>query len=196
LSHEFAPRFISHGSAYPARKCFDQHFSCALNAPVEMETFETSLFSNSDDKGNRDDDMERDLDSLVALYVAGLCSKGYGLRQIIEAQAGAGAPVETIVISGGAGQHPLTRQLLADACGIPVATPVAEEPAMLGSAMLGSVAAGVASSVTEAMQTVSTARETLAPATAMPGIHNSRFAAYKTLQQDARLMRDCLSAQA
>lgn len=135
--------------------------------------------------------MERDLDSLVALYVAGLCGIGYGLRQIIEAQAEAGAPVETIVISGGAGQHPLTRQLLADACGSPVVTPVAEEPVMLGSAMLGSVAAGVASSVTEAMQIMSAAKETLAPATAMLGIHNSRFAAYKTLQQDARRVRDC-----
>ena len=50
--------------------------------------------------------MERDLDSLVALYVAGLCGIGYGLRQIIETQARNGAPIERIVISGGAGRHP------------------------------------------------------------------------------------------
>ncbi len=35
--------------------------------------------------------MEDDDDSLVALYVAGLCGLGYGLRQIIEAQAQSGA---------------------------------------------------------------------------------------------------------
>ena len=37
--------------------------------------------------------MESDLDSLVVLYVAGLCGIGYGLRQIIDAQAAAGAPI-------------------------------------------------------------------------------------------------------
>jgi ribulose kinase len=34
--------------------------------------------------------MERDLDNLLALYVAGLCGIGYGLRQIIDAQRPAG----------------------------------------------------------------------------------------------------------
>ena len=38
---------------------------------------------------------------LMALYVAGLCGLGYGLRQIIETQASNGAPVEAIAISGG-----------------------------------------------------------------------------------------------
>ncbi len=135
--------------------------------------------------------MERDLDSLVALYVAGLCGIGYGLRQIIEAQADAGAPVETIVISGGAGQHPLTRQLLADACGISVVTPVAEEPVILGSAMLGAVAAGVVSSVMDAMQRMSAAKQTVVPEPAMRELHNNRFAAYKKLQGDGRTLRDC-----
>jgi len=47
--------------------------------------------------------MERDLDSLVALYIAGLCGIGYGLRQIIQAQTKAGATVQRIVLRGGAG---------------------------------------------------------------------------------------------
>ena len=34
--------------------------------------------------------------------------------------AAAGAPVEAIAISGGAGRHPLIRQMLADAVGLPV----------------------------------------------------------------------------
>ncbi|VEA70432.1 Glycerol kinase [Serratia rubidaea] len=61
-------------------------------------------------------DMDRDLDSLVALYIAGVCSLGYGLRQIIDAQRDNGIETRDIVISGGAGQHPLVRQLIADAC--------------------------------------------------------------------------------
>jgi ribulose kinase len=36
-----------------------------------------------------------------------------GLRQIVDAQRACGINSENIVISGGAGQHPLVRQLLA-----------------------------------------------------------------------------------
>lgn len=64
--------------------------------------------------------MDRDFDSLVALYIAGLCGIGYGLRQIIETQAASGAFIERVVISGGAGESDLVRQVLADACGKPV----------------------------------------------------------------------------
>ncbi|MGO4842501.1 FGGY-family carbohydrate kinase, partial [Rhizobiaceae sp. 2RAB30] len=69
--------------------------------------------------------MERDIDSLVSLYVAGICGIGYGLRQIIDTQAEAGAVVDNVVISGGAGQHDFVRQLLADSSGKPVIAPQA-----------------------------------------------------------------------
>ncbi|EEY5920356.1 ribulokinase, partial [Escherichia coli] len=78
--------------------------------------------------------MERDLDNLLALYIAGLCGIGYGLRQILDAQTAQGVVSKNIVISGGAGQHPLVRQILADTCGIPVITTQCCEPVLLGSA--------------------------------------------------------------
>lgn len=86
--------------------------------------------------------MERDVESLVSLYIAGLCGIGYGLRQIIDTQVEAGVSVENIVISGGAGQHDFVRQMLADATGKPVTATRAEEPVLLGAAILGAVAAG------------------------------------------------------
>ena len=73
--------------------------------------------------------MERDLDSLVSLYVAGILGLGYGLRQIIEAGRAQGAVIDTIALSGGAGRHPLVRQLLADCTGMPVAISRQAEPA-------------------------------------------------------------------
>ncbi len=76
--------------------------------------------------------MARDLDSLVSLYIAGLCGIGYGLRQIIAAQHKEGAHVERIIISGGAGRSGLVRQLLADATGIELTAPGTEEPVLLG----------------------------------------------------------------
>ncbi|MCK1713989.1 hypothetical protein IVA83_35020 [Bradyrhizobium sp. 143] len=51
-----------------------------------------------------------------------------------------GARGDTIIVSGGAGQSELARQLLADTIGQLVATTISREPVLLGSAMLGAVA--------------------------------------------------------
>ncbi|HLP71146.1 MAG TPA: FGGY-family carbohydrate kinase [Rhizobium sp.] len=134
--------------------------------------------------------MERDLDNLIALYVAGLCGIGYGLRQIIETQARAGAHVERVVISGGAGQSELVRQLLADACGKPVVAPRAEEPVLLGSAILGAVASGAFIDMTAAMQALSGVSGTYEPAVStVAETHERRFRAFEQLQACARAIR-------
>ncbi|EKF57408.1 L-ribulokinase [Agrobacterium albertimagni AOL15] len=133
--------------------------------------------------------MERDLDSLVALYIAGLCGIGYGLRQIIETQATHGAGVKRIVISGGAGSSPLVRHLLADACGLDVVAPAAEEPVLLGSAILGSVACGAFSDVKGAMQALSTAACVHEPCQGeLNALHQRRFEAFLKLQDVARAL--------
>ena len=134
--------------------------------------------------------MEQDLDSLVALYVAGLCGIGYGLRQIIEAQAAAGAPIERVVISGGAGRLDLVRQLLADATGKPVLATQAEEPVLLGAAMLGGVAGRLFDNLQSAMASMSEISRTYEPdAGAIAALHDARFRAFKQLQSLAREIR-------
>jgi D-ribulokinase len=134
--------------------------------------------------------MENDLDSLVALYIAGICSIGYGLRQIIEAQTLAGAPIERVVISGGAGRLDLVRQLLADATGKPVLATQAEEPVLLGAAMLGGVAGGLFDDVRTAMTRMSHISKTYEPdAGDIAALHEARFRAFKQLQSVAREIR-------
>src|SRR3984957_2781791 len=131
--------------------------------------------------------MEDDLDSLVALYIAGICSIGYGLRQIIETQATAGAPIERVVISGGAGRLDLVRQLLADATGKPVLATQAEEPVLLGAAMLGGVAGGRFDDVRSAMASMSQISKTYEPDRGdIAVLHEARFRAFKQLQSVAR----------
>lgn len=131
--------------------------------------------------------MERDLESLVALYVAGLCGIAYGLRQIINAQAAAGASIDRIVISGGAGRSDLTRQLLADATGVEIAAPATEEPVLLGSAILGSVAAGIHQDIHAAMAEMSSFASRYEPqGGAVRGLHDARFKIFEQLQQIAR----------
>ncbi|RYC15751.1 FGGY-family carbohydrate kinase [Ciceribacter ferrooxidans] len=134
--------------------------------------------------------MERNFDNLVELYVAGLCGIGYGLRQIIETQAQAGAHVGRVVISGGAGQSDLVRQLLADACGKPVVAPRAEEPVLLGSAILGAVASGAFGDMTAAMQALCGISGTYEPASGrVAERHEKRFRAFEQLQTCARAIR-------
>ncbi|MBX3596669.1 MAG: FGGY-family carbohydrate kinase [Rhizobiaceae bacterium] len=136
-------------------------------------------------------DMERGMESLLALYIAGLCGIGYGLRQIIDTQASFGARIERIVISGGAGQHDLIRQLLADATGIPVASPEAEEPVLLGSAILGAVAAAEFADVRQAMSELNRTAQTYQPATGkVAELHNRRYKAFQSFQQSARDFRE------
>jgi D-ribulokinase len=131
--------------------------------------------------------MERDLENLVALYVAGLCGIAYGLRQIINAQAKAGAKVDRIVISGGAGRSDLIRQLLADATGVEIAAPAAEEPVLLGSAILGSVAAGVHEDIHAAMAEMSSFASRYEPqGGAVRDLHDARFEIFEQLQSVAR----------
>lgn len=134
--------------------------------------------------------MEEDLASLVQLYVAGLCGIGYGLRQIIETQAAHGAPIRRVMISGGAGQHDLVRQVLADSTGVTVVATEAEEPVLLGSAILAAVAGGAHHSIPQAMAAMSRPKQSFAPGTgSISARHAARYQAFQALQTAARLLR-------
>ncbi|ARO30834.1 FGGY family carbohydrate kinase protein [Rhizobium sp. NXC14] len=134
--------------------------------------------------------MERDVDNMVALYIAGLCGIGYGLRQIIDTQAEAGVTVDNIVISGGAGQHDLVRQVLADASGKPVVATKAEEPVLLGAAILGAVAGRQFADVGEAMSDLTKVEKRFQPSEGeISDLHRRRYEAFKELQTLARKLR-------
>ena len=97
------------------------------------------------------------------------------------------APVETIAISGGAGRHPLIRQLLADAAGLPLLSTRSEEPVLLGSAILGAMAAGEFATMDEAMAQMSSIERTYEPASgALRDWHERRYRLYGKFQEVAR----------
>lgn len=133
--------------------------------------------------------METDIDNLVGLYVAGVCGLGYGARQIVRAQREKQIPTDTIVVSGGAGQSPLVRQLLADTTGLTVAASTSPEPVLLGSAILGAVAAGRHADAAEAMAAMSELGEIYLPGAELMAWHDQRFQAFEALQGVARSIR-------
>ena len=133
-------------------------------------------------------DMDSSFQNLLQFYVAGVCGIGYGLRQILEVQDKAGAPVDNIVISGGAGQHPLIRQLLADACWKPILSTRAAEPVLLGSAILGAVAGGVFATLPEGMAALSSVDLRYLPDAKVYEQHEKRYRSFTVLQQTAKTL--------
>ena len=135
-------------------------------------------------------DMDVSVQSLIRLYVAGVCGLGYGLRQIIDAQRAKGVDVDTIVISGGAGQSDLVRQLLADTTGVRVAAPKSGEPVLLGSAMLAAVASGHYPTLGDAMASMSAMGAIFEPGAAgLQEWHTRRYTAFQLLQETGRRLR-------
>ncbi|WP_417750338.1 FGGY-family carbohydrate kinase [Roseicyclus amphidinii] len=130
--------------------------------------------------------MEDSIDSLVDLYLAGLLGLAYGLRQIIEAQTSSGAAINSIIISGGAGRSDLVRQALADATGVAVEAPETEEPVLLGSAILGAMAAGLFPDAVAAMSEMSRCRDRYIPDFESAGWHDRRYAIHNALHALAR----------
>ncbi len=127
---------------------------------------------------------DTDTASLARLYLAGLGGLAYGARQIVDALDAHGAKIETIVISGGAGQSDLVRRLLADATGRAIAIPEAAEPVLLGAAMLGAVAAGAFPDTLAAIGRMSRLSAVFRPAPgAAARIHAAKYAIFLDLQR-------------
>ncbi|WP_022706229.1 FGGY-family carbohydrate kinase [Paracoccus zeaxanthinifaciens] len=126
--------------------------------------------------------LQTGLDSLVALYVAGLCGLAYGLRQIIEAQTRSGLESIVISVSGGAGTHPFSAQILADATGRTVEVTQSPEPVLLGSAMLAAHAAQAVPDLQTAMRMMSSVAHSFQPDAQAAAIHDTRFDAFERLQ--------------
>lgn len=134
--------------------------------------------------------LAKDLDDLVATYVAAILGVGYGLRQIMEVQAKHGVHPKSIVISGGAGESDTIKQLLADASGYPVVSTASPEPVLLGAAMLGAVAGNAHATLTRAMAEMSSVRARFIPAEgAIKKFHQARYAAFEALQEADRHVR-------
>lgn len=128
-------------------------------------------------------DLDDSIDSLVSLYLAGLCGLGYGARQIVNAQAAKGITTDTIVVSGGATRSALVRQMLADTTGLTVAASASPEPVLLGSAMLGATAAGAFPDLEQAMHAMSALGDIHQPDPATRDWHEARFKSFELLQQ-------------
>lgn len=138
--------------------------------------------------------LERDNASLVKLYVAGLCGLSCGARQVMEALAARGLKISTLIISGGAAQSRLVRQILADVTGLDVAIAATAEPVLLGAAMLGAVAAGDFRLLEDAMRSMSRLGAVATPAAGdIRAFHDAKYQVYRLLQSAERQARTAMA---
>ncbi len=139
--------------------------------------------------------LERDIGSLVKLYVAGLCGLSCGARQVMEALTACGLKISTLIISGGAAQSRLVRQILADATGREVAVAATAEPVLLGAAMLGAVAGGDFRILEDAMRSMSRLGAVATPATGdIRAFHDAKYQVYRLLKSAERQARSAMAA--
>ncbi|WP_417604822.1 FGGY-family carbohydrate kinase [Primorskyibacter flagellatus] len=134
--------------------------------------------------------MATDFEDMLATYVAGVLGVGYGLRQIIEAQRAHNVAPRALVISGGAGESDMMKQLMADAGGLPILSTTCSAPVLLGAAMLGAVASGHHATLQDCMDSMSHIGARFDPAGGhIAAQHELRFAAYQSLQEVERDLR-------
>ncbi len=124
-------------------------------------------------------------DYVVRLYLATLQALAYGTRHIVEAMGDAGLKITALVLSGGLAKNPQFLRELADACQIEVLVPDVSEPVLLGSAMLGAVAAGAYATGTDAMQALAPEVHCQAPRGGeIAAYHERKYQVFRRMQTD------------
>jgi FGGY-family pentulose kinase len=125
-----------------------------------------------------------DLASLAMLYMATVQAIAHGTRHIIEAMNERGYRIDTLIACGGDTKNPLFVREHADATSCQIALPAEPEAVLLGSAMLGAVAAGRHASVATAMEAMSHADIVVTPRPEARGYHERKHAVFRRMHRD------------
>lgn len=110
----------------------------------------------------------------------------YSQRDCLEIIEGMGVPVESVRASGGGGQSPFWRQVLADVFGKRVAALETQEGSAYGAALLAMVGTGAYSSVPEVCRAVIREVDAVAPRSHEMQIYARGYEVYKALYPSLR----------
>ena len=140
--------------------------------------------------------LESGPDDLALDYLAAVQALAYGTRQILERMAAQGARFDTLVLSGGLAKSPRYQREHADATGCTILVPDQPEPVLLGSAMLGAMAAGTFASLPEAMAAMSGGGTTIEPRRGeIAAFHDRKFQVFERMQADHAAYRSIMSQE-
>lgn len=109
--------------------------------------------------------LSRTPEDMALYYLATIQAIALGTRHIIDTMNQTGYSIDTIMASGGGTKNPIFVQEHANATGCTMLLAEESESMLLGSAMMGTVAAGVYDSLPEAMNAMSRIGKTVTPQT-------------------------------
>ncbi len=178
----------------------------ALAGSGPMDTLTAGLHVDPDFHGNRSPhadpslrgtisglSLEQGADELALLYLATVQAIAYGTRHVIEKLNEAGYAIRTLVACGGGTKNPVFLQQHANATGCTIILPQEPEAVLLGSAILGSVAAGAYPSVPDAMTAMSGVAESVVPVTDLVDYHRRKYAVFHRLHDDQLVYRSLMN---
>ncbi len=132
------------------------------------------------------------LEDLACLYLATIQAIAYGTRHIIESMNEAGYQIDTLVCCGGGTKNPIFLQQHADITGCRLILPDEPEAVILGSAMLGAVAAGVHATLESAMATMSKPGRMIQPSSSAASYHLRKYQVFHELYASQIRMKELM----
>jgi FGGY-family pentulose kinase len=130
-------------------------------------------------------------DDLALLYLATIQAVAHGTRHIVDTLNKKGSAITTLFVCGGGTKNPVFLREHADITGCELVLPKEPEAVLLGSAVLGSVAAGAHAGVVAAMAAMNAAGRTIKPAKGKVAVfHAAKHRVFLQMHRDhVRLRR-------
>jgi FGGY-family pentulose kinase len=125
------------------------------------------------------------VDALALLYLATIQAIAHGTRHILEEMNKAGYRIRTLIACGGDTKNTVFVREHADITGCRIALPREPEAVLLGSAMMGAVAAGDHPSLVTAMGAMSAAHQVVEPAGGdVARYHDRKYLVFHRMYED------------
>ena len=125
------------------------------------------------------------IEDLALLYLAAIQAVAHGTRHILDVMTESGYKIEIVLTTGGGSKNPIFLREHADITGRKIVLPKEPEAVLLGSAMLGAVAAGDCATVTEAMTRMSAADKIIEPCQgAAARFHDAKHKVFLRMYED------------
>jgi ribulose kinase len=141
--------------------------------------------------------LDDSVDALALLYLATVQALAHGTRHVLDALRAQGYGTTMLLACGGDTKNPLFLREHADVTGCRIVLPAEPEAVLLGSSMLGAVAAGDVASVVDAMGAMSRAGSVIEPtAGAVRAFHDDKHEVFQRMHQDQMAYRDIMSRRA
>ncbi len=133
------------------------------------------------------------VEDLARVYLATIQAIAYGTKHIIDAMNASGYDINTLVCCGGGTKNSVFMQQHANATGCRLLIPQEPESVLLGSAMLGAVAAGAYEDLQTAMVAMSRPGTVIQPQADFCEFHSAKYKIFHRLYEDqqtyAEIMR-------